>query len=31
VGDEVEVQEHRPISREKRWIVTRVVKKFVEE
>jgi small subunit ribosomal protein S17 len=30
-GDEVEIQEHRPISREKRWIVTRVVKKFVEE
>jgi small subunit ribosomal protein S17 len=31
VGDEVEIQEHRPISREKRWIVTRLVKKFVEE
>jgi small subunit ribosomal protein S17 len=30
-GDEVEVQEHRPISRQKRWIVTRVLKKFVEE
>jgi small subunit ribosomal protein S17 len=30
-GDEVEIQEHRPISREKRWIVTRLVKKFVEE
>ena len=31
VGDEVEIQEHRPISREKRFIVTRLVKKFVEE
>ncbi len=31
VGDEVEIQEHRPISRDKRWIVTRLVKKFVEE
>jgi small subunit ribosomal protein S17 len=30
-GDEVEIQEHRPISRDKRWIVTRLVKKFVEE
>ena len=30
-GDEVEIQEHHPISREKRWIVTRLVKKFVEE
>jgi small subunit ribosomal protein S17 len=30
-GDEVEIQEHRPISREKRFIVTRLVKKFVEE
>jgi small subunit ribosomal protein S17 len=30
-GDRVEIQEHRPISREKRWIVTGVVKKFVEE
>jgi small subunit ribosomal protein S17 len=31
VGDEVEIQEHRPISREKRFVVTRLVKKFVEE
>ena len=31
IGDEVEIQEHRPISRDKRWIVTRLVKKFVEE
>jgi small subunit ribosomal protein S17 len=30
-GDEVEIQEHSPISREKHWIVTRLVKKFVEE
>jgi small subunit ribosomal protein S17 len=30
-GDQVEIQEHRPISRDKRWIVTRLVKKFVEE
>jgi small subunit ribosomal protein S17 len=30
-GDQVEIQEHRPISREKRWIVIRIVKKFVEE
>ena len=31
VGDQVEIQEHHPISREKRFIVTRLVKKFVEE
>jgi small subunit ribosomal protein S17 len=31
VGDEVEIQESRPISRDKRWVVTRLVKKFVEE
>jgi small subunit ribosomal protein S17 len=31
IGDEVEIQEHRPISREKRFIVVRLVKKFVEE
>jgi small subunit ribosomal protein S17 len=31
VGDEVEIQEHRPISRDKRFIVTRLIKKFVEE
>jgi small subunit ribosomal protein S17 len=30
-GDEVEIQEHRPISRDKRFIVTRLVKKFVQE
>ena len=31
IGDEVEIQEHRPLSSEKRFIVTRLVKKFVEE
>lgn len=31
VGDQVEIQEHAPISRHKRFIVTRLVKKFVEE
>ncbi len=31
VGDEVEIQEHRPISKDKRFIVTRLIKKFVEE
>ena len=25
VGDRVEIEEHRPISRHKRWIVTRLV------
>ena len=30
-GDQVEIQEHRPISRDKHFIVTRLVKKFVEE
>jgi small subunit ribosomal protein S17 len=30
-GDMVEIQEHRPISRDKRFIVVRLVKKFVEE
>ena len=27
----VEIQEHRPISRDKRFIVVRLVKQFVEE
>jgi small subunit ribosomal protein S17 len=31
VGDEVEIQEHRPISSSKRFIVVRLIKKFVEE
>jgi small subunit ribosomal protein S17 len=30
-GDEVEIQENRPVSRQKRFTVTRLVKKFVEE
>ncbi len=30
-GDQVEIQEHRPISRDKRWLVVRLVKKYVEE
>ena len=30
-GDEVEIQEYRPMSRDKRFVVTRLVKKFVEE
>lgn len=31
VGDRVEIQEHRPISREKRWLVTRLISRPVEE
>ncbi len=31
VGDRVEIQEHRPISRDKRWMVTRLVSRPVEE
>ena len=31
IGDQVEIEEHRPLSRDKRFIVTRLVKKFVEE
>jgi small subunit ribosomal protein S17 len=31
VGDHVEIQEHRPISKDKRFTVVRLVKKFVEE
>lgn len=31
VGDQVEIQEHAPLSRHKRFIVVRLVKKFVEE
>jgi small subunit ribosomal protein S17 len=30
-GDLVEIQEHSPISKDKRFIVTRLLKKFVEE
>src|SRR6476646_8214953 len=29
VGDQVEIQEHSPISRDKRFIVVRLVRKFV--
>ncbi len=31
VGDRVEIQEHRPISREKRWLVTRLIARAVQE
>lgn len=31
VGDQVEIQEHRPLSKQKRFIVTKLIKKFVEE
>lgn len=31
VGDQVEIQEHSPISRDKRFIVVRLIKQFVEE
>ncbi len=30
VGDRVEIMEHRPISRNKRWLVTRLVSRPVE-
>jgi small subunit ribosomal protein S17 len=31
VGDRVEIMEHRPISKDKRWIVVRLVARAVEE
>lgn len=31
VGDRVEIQEHRPISRDKRWLVTKLISRAVEE
>ena len=31
VGDQVEIQEHRPISKDKSFTVVRLFKKFVEE
>ena len=31
VGDRVEIQEHRPISRDKRWMVTKLIARPVEE
>src|ERR1700728_5184911 len=30
IGDQVEIQEHRPLSRDKRFIVIRLIKKFVD-
>jgi small subunit ribosomal protein S17 len=30
VGDKVEITESRPLSKEKRWVVTRVTEKAVE-
>ena len=30
VGDIVEIREHRPISRDKRWVLVRVITKAVE-
>ena len=30
-GDQVEIQEHRPLSKDKRFIVVRLLKKHVEE
>jgi small subunit ribosomal protein S17 len=31
VGDRVEIQEHSPISRDKRWLVTKLISRPVEE
>ena len=31
VGDRVEIVEHRPLSREKRWMVVRIIKRAVVE
>lgn len=31
VGDRVEIQEHRPISRDKRWLVTKLITRTVGE
>lgn len=30
-GDQVEIQEHAPISKDKKFIVVRLIKKFIEE
>lgn len=30
IGDKVEIREHRPISRTKRWIVTRLIARAVD-
>jgi len=31
VGDRVEIEEHRPMSRDKRWLVTKLIRSAVEE
>jgi len=31
VGDRVEITEHRPISRDKRWLVTKLITRAVQE
>ena len=31
IGDRVEITEHRPISRDKRWLVTKLIARRVEE
>jgi small subunit ribosomal protein S17 len=31
VGDHVEIQEHRPISRDKRWLVTKLISRQAQE
>ena len=31
VGDRVEIQEHRPLSRDKRWAVIKLIARRVEE
>jgi small subunit ribosomal protein S17 len=31
VGDRVEIQEHSPISRDKRWLVIKLISRAVEE
>jgi small subunit ribosomal protein S17 len=31
IGDRVEIQEHRPISRDKRWLVTKLISRQVQE
>ncbi len=31
VGDRVEIQEHSPISRDKRWLVTKLISRQAEE
>jgi small subunit ribosomal protein S17 len=31
VGDEVEITENKPVSRDKRFVITKLLKKFVQE